>query len=73
MELRLLCRRGYAEAEIVAVCSKYDLDKGHVLTAAEVRKMQAALDRKKVKILESFMNISLHGSFTRFWFMYHSG
>lgn len=42
-----LKRRGYAEAEIVAVCSKYDLDKGHVLTAAEVHKMQADLDRKK--------------------------
>jgi len=59
MELRLLCRRGYAEAEIVAVCSKYDLDKGHVLSAAEVRKMQSDLDRKKVKIQQSFMNIGM--------------
>lgn len=39
--------RGYAEAEIIAVCSKYDLDKGHVLTSAEVRKMQSDLDKKK--------------------------
>lgn len=44
-------RRGYAEAEIVAVCSEYDLDKGHVLFAAVIPcEMQADdLNGKKVK------------------------
>lgn len=61
-------RRGYAEAEIMATCSKYDLDKGHVLSAAEIlHRMQVDdLNRKKVKSsafsLNCHLTSDLHGN-----------
>jgi len=43
-------RRGYAQAEIVAVISKYDLEGCRVVSKAELRKVQDDLDKKKVQL-----------------------
>ena len=41
-------REGYTEAQIVAVSSRYDVDGGRSIGCAELRKMQADLNRQKV-------------------------
>jgi len=43
------CRRGYAEAEIEAVFSKYDINGDRALDDAELRQMTSDLEGQKVK------------------------
>jgi len=50
-----LSRRGYAEAEIEAVFSKYDLDGDRRLDEAELRQMQADLDGQQVGLFTKFI------------------
>jgi len=42
------CRDGYTEAQIMAVSARYDVDGSRGVSRAELRKMQADLDRQKV-------------------------
>jgi len=42
------CRRGYAEAEIEAVFSKYDINGDRALDDVELRQMAADLEGQKV-------------------------
>lgn len=50
---RLLCcyRDGYTEAQIMAVSERYDIDVGHGVSRAELRKMQADLGSQKVRLV----------------------
>jgi len=41
------CSDGYTEAQIMAVSARYDVDVGHGVSRAELRKMQADLSRQK--------------------------
>jgi len=45
---QLPCRRGYAEAEIEAVFSKYDINGDRALDDAELRQMTSDLESQKV-------------------------
>ena len=46
--LMYCCRDGYTEAQIMAVSVRYDVDGSRGVSHAELRKMQADLDRQKV-------------------------
>lgn len=47
-----ICRfsEGYTEAQIVAVSGRYDVDSGRSVDRNELRKMQADLNRQKVRV-----------------------
>ena len=47
--LMYCCRDGYTDAQIMAVSARYDVDASRGVSRAELRKMQADLDRQKVR------------------------